>query len=107
VWSHPAATQPVSAQPAPGSGPAGPFTPSPGYPQPPAEPAHGSPNSPAAPTYGTPQSGQYGSPQPPYSAFSEPTQAVPRHQPQDDDRTQIVGDDRPGFGPADEDPPRH
>jgi hypothetical protein len=112
AWSHPAATQPVSAQPAPGSGPAGPFTPSPGYPQPPAEPAHGSPNSPAAPSYGTPQSGQYGSPQPsspqpPYSAFSEPTQAVPRHQPQDDDRTQIVGDDRPGFGPADEDPPRH
>ncbi len=38
--------------------------------------------------------------------FSEPTQAVPRTPPPADDRTEKLGDDRPGFGPADEDPPR-
>jgi hypothetical protein len=87
---QPAATQPLSGQPA--SAPPGPFAPAPGHPQPPA--------------FGSAQPGPDGSAQPPYAAFSEPTQAVPRPQPQDDDRTRVVGDDRPGFGPAEEDPSR-
>jgi hypothetical protein len=40
---------------------------------------------------------------------------VPQHdpaaaqeaEPADNDRTQIVGNDRPGYGPADQDPPRY
>jgi len=94
----PASTPPASAAPAstPPAAPPGPYAPAPGYPPPPA-----------TPTYGTPPPGQYGNPQLP-SDFSEATQAVPRYQqPPADDRTQIVGNDRPGFGPADEDPPRH
>ena len=35
---------------------------------------------------------------------AEPTQVVPAELP--DDRTQTLGDERPGFGPAPEDPPR-
>ena len=38
---------------------------------------------------------------------AEPTQPVPRAEPTGDDRTEKIGDDRPGFGPADDDPPRH
>jgi hypothetical protein len=110
AWGQPAGaypTQPVSAQPAsappaaaqpasaPPAAPPGPFAPTTGYPPPPA-----------APTYGTPPPGQYGTPPAP-ADFSEPTQAVPRYQTPEDDRTQIVGTERPGFGPADEDPPRH
>jgi hypothetical protein len=43
-----------------------------------------------------------------YSAFTEPTQVVPQAGAEgaEPDRTQIVGDDRPGYGPAEEDPPR-
>jgi hypothetical protein len=37
--------------------------------------------------------------------FSEPTQAVPQHPPADD-RTEKLDEPRPGFGPADPDPPR-
>ncbi|MFI5890806.1 hypothetical protein ACIA5D_11890 [Actinoplanes sp. NPDC051513] len=35
---------------------------------------------------------------------AEPTQVVPQQE--TDDRTQKLGDERPGFGPADQDPPR-
>ncbi|BFU46844.1 hypothetical protein [Krasilnikovia sp. MM14-A1004] len=78
-------------------------------------PAWGQPASPAQPaTYGqpgmsapfTPEPGRstvYGSPQP--GAFAEPTRAVSHHR-QDDDHTRVVGDERPGFGPAGDDFPR-
>ncbi|WP_051807580.1 hypothetical protein [Actinoplanes subtropicus] len=39
-----------------------------------------------------------------HPAPADPTQVVPPEQP--DDRTQKLGDERPGFGPAGEDPPR-
>lgn len=104
AWGQP----PVSAQPAPVSAqpaPAGPYAPEPGqvpgpYSAPPA------PGGYAAPTYPAPGSG----PAQPYNGFSEPTQAVPRHEPQapaGDDRTEVVRDERDGYGPADQDPPRY
>ncbi|MEU4243220.1 hypothetical protein [Actinoplanes sp. NPDC026619] len=41
------------------------------------------------------------------NSFSEPTQVVPRTEAGPvDDRTEKISDDRPGFGPADQDPPR-
>lgn len=101
-WAQPATAQPpiqpVSAQPAS----AQPASAQPYSPQPfPGQPASAPPAGPFAP-------GQQPGAQP--GDYSEPTQAVPRYQApprhqDDDDRTQIVGDDRPGFGPADEDPP--
>lgn len=39
--------------------------------------------------------------------FADPTQVVPRDEPAPIDRTTKLPDDRPGFGPADSDPPRH
>jgi hypothetical protein len=88
----PAWGQPVSAQPAPASAP-------------PAPPAPSSPGTPPGPY--APEPGQVPGP---YSAFSEPTQAVPRPKPAEDraadDRTQVFGEDRPGYGPANEDPTR-
>jgi hypothetical protein len=89
VPSRPVSAEPASAQPAPGT-PPGPYAPEPGH-----------------------VPGPYSSPG--NSAFSEPTQVVPQHDPApapdgeqaDGDRTQIVGDDRPGYGPADQDPPRY
>jgi hypothetical protein len=86
---------PTSAAPAPASAPPaaappGPFAPQPGHAQGAAPYAAG--------------------------AFSEPTQAVPRTPPppppadrpdNGDDRTEMLRDDRPGFGPADGDQPRH
>ncbi|GLW31505.1 hypothetical protein [Actinoplanes regularis] len=42
----------------------------------------------------------------PLAPFAEPTQAVPRDEPDPIDRTSKLPDDRPGFGPADTDPPR-
>jgi hypothetical protein len=89
VSAQPASAQPASAQPAPGT-PPGPYTPEPGH-----------------------VPGPYSSPA--NSALSEPTQVVPQHDPAtapdaeqaDSDRTQIVGNDRPGYGPADQDPPRY
>jgi hypothetical protein len=71
--SQPVAPQPVSTQPLPG------------------QPTTGAP----AGTYPA-QPGESG-----YSAFTEPTQVVPQAS-AESDRTQIVGDDRPG----DENPPR-
>lgn len=86
AWNQPAVPMPASAPPAPPvSGAPGPYTPHP------------------APTTAFPN-------------FAEPTQAVPGGNsfgtpppgpvPSGDDRTEKISDDRPGFGPADEDPPR-
>jgi hypothetical protein len=91
----PAWGQPVSAQPAP----------APTSPQP-TPSAPGTPPGPYAPEPGHAPGPYSSGPEPaPYNAFSEATQAVPRHEPAED-RTQVFGDDRPGYGPADEDPPR-
>jgi hypothetical protein len=100
---HVAATQPVSAQPMSGQ----PASAQPAS----AEPAPETPPGPYAPEPGN-APGPYGASS--NSALSEPTQVVPQHDPAnaagaeqaDDDRTQIVGNDRPGYGPADQDPPR-
>jgi hypothetical protein len=73
----PAAVPPASAPPA--ATPPGPFAPQPGHAEGPA----------------------------PYAAYSEPTQAVPRTPAPSDDRTEMISDDRPGFGPAEGDQPRH
>jgi hypothetical protein len=62
--------------------------------QPPGSPGFPPPGSPAAPQ-GAPHSA------PP---FSEPTQVVPQ-QPADE-RTAKIDEPRPGFGPAEPDPPR-
>jgi hypothetical protein len=97
---QPAPAWPASAQPAPARPvPAQPAPPGP-YPPGQAPPAHGAPAA-------TPSSG----------AFSDPTQAVPRHDQttidpgpypggRGDDRTEVVRDDRLGHGPAGEDPHR-
>ncbi|MDT4990969.1 MAG: hypothetical protein QOH97_861 [Actinoplanes sp.] len=65
-----------------------------------APPASAQPAS-APPSYGPPPSGD----------FAEPTQAVPRYPTppptEADDRTQVVSDERPGFGPADGSSSRH
>jgi hypothetical protein len=104
TWGHPpvsAQPAPVSAQPAQGTPPPGPYAPEPGQ-VPGPYGSSAAPAYPAAPGQGTPQA--YG------SAFSEPTQAVPRHEspdPAPDDRTEVVRDERPGYGPADEGPPRY
>jgi hypothetical protein len=100
--TQPAATQPVSTQPAYGQ---------PAYGQPaygqPAPGASGSPVSPPGP-YAPGQAPSPYAAQP--GAYADPTQAVPQHDhttvERSDDRTEIVRDERPGFGPADEDPPR-
>lgn len=92
----PAWGQPASAQPAPASAPPAPSSP-------------GTPPGPYAPEPGQ-VPGPYSTSPAPYNAFSEPTQAVPRHNPAEErpaeDRTQVFGEDRPGYGPAGEDPPR-
>ncbi len=82
--AQPASAQPASAQPAPGT-PPGPYAPG------------------QAPTH-------YGAHPASPDAFADPTQAVPRHDPttfdaggRTDDRTEVVRDDRPGYGPADGD----
>ena len=89
AWNQPAVPMPGQAQP-------GPFPPQPG------NPPFGSPqNTPPAPA---PAPAAQSNPAP----FSEPTQVVPQHDPgAGADRTEKIGDDRPGFGPADQDPPRH
>jgi hypothetical protein len=104
-WGQPPASGqpvPVSGQPAPGSPPPGPYAPEPGQVPGPYSGAPSAPGAyPAAPGQGAQQ---------PYGAFSEPTQVVPRHEPPaagSDDRTEVVRDDRPGYGPADQDPPRY
>jgi hypothetical protein len=88
---HPTVSPPASAPPAPpgsaqpASGgapgtPPGPFAPAPGHPQAPySAPAH-------------PQA--YGQPQQP-GGYPDPTQAIPPHHPDDDDRTRVVGEGPP------------
>jgi hypothetical protein len=44
--------------------------------------------------------------QPSREPSQEPTQVVTPQHPAED-RTQVIGEDRPGFGPAGQDPPRH
>jgi hypothetical protein len=75
-WNQPASAPPAT--------PPGPFVPQPGTPQP-----------------GTPPPGNPQPPQPHY----DPTQVVPQHDPASD-RTEKFDETRPGFGPADQDPPR-
>ncbi|SNY28549.1 hypothetical protein [Paractinoplanes atraurantiacus] len=92
----PAWNQPAVPIPAPGA---------PGFPTS-APPASGFPTS-APPASGFPAS----APPAPPAPFSEPTQVVPPANqasaaPAPDDRTEKIPDDRPGFGPADQDPPR-
>ncbi len=101
-WGQP----PVSAQPAPGQPPsafARPASPAPVSAQP-------APPGPYAPGQAPATYGSHAAP-PPAGPYAEPTQAVPRPDPTTidrpgDDRTEVVRDDRPGFGPADEYPPR-
>jgi hypothetical protein len=95
--AQPTSAQPTSAQPASesASSPPGPFAPEPGHVPGPYSSPGSTPQAPSEPEG--------------FSALSEPTQVVPQHDPKtssDDDRTQIV-DDRSGYGPADQDPPRH
>ena len=123
AWGQPAPSTygtppPSSGAPAPGaptSGVPSSGVPSSGVPGP-GFPTSGvpGPGSYAPGSFSSPSSGAPSYPPPPAPpAFAEPTQVVPRpEQPsappasQEDDRTQIVGNERPGFGPADQDPPR-
>jgi hypothetical protein len=113
----PASAPPASAPPAgfphasapPAAGPGGPggYPPGP-YPPGPGPGTYGSPPADAysEPTQAVPRPGAV---PPPADAYSEPTQAVPRPgavPPPDADRTAMLPDDRPGYGPADQDPPR-
>ena len=121
---HPGPGQHGPGQPGPGQPGSGyPPPPGPGYPPAPGQqgfaPAtYGQPapawNQPAGPvpnqvaaTQPVPEAPTSAAPAPAgttYQAAAEPTQVVPQEQP--DDRTQKLGDERPGFGPAAEDPPR-
>ena len=121
---HPGPGQPGPGQPGPGQPGSGyPPPPAPGYPPAPGQqgfaPAtYGQPapawNQPAGPvpnqvgaTQPVPEAPTSAAPAPAgttYQAAAEPTQVVPQEHP--DDRTQKLGDERPGFGPAAEDPPR-
>jgi hypothetical protein len=91
----PGAARPTSAQPSSGSpsGPPGPFAPEPGHVPGPYSAPGSTLHAPGAETS--------------QGALSEPTQVVPQHHPtppaDDEDRTQIVGDDRPGDGAAERD----
>ncbi|GIE28876.1 hypothetical protein Ait01nite_019210 [Actinoplanes italicus] len=88
----PVATQPFSAPPATyGQGSASPYGHYPAVPTPPPPPGWGA--TPPPPP----------SSAPPAVPFAEPTQPVP---PPPADRTEVLPEDRPGFGPADQDPPR-
>ncbi|WP_149100681.1 hypothetical protein [Actinoplanes teichomyceticus] len=84
VWNQP----PVAAPPVPPPAPAGPAPAGPA----PVAPASAGP-APAAPA--------------PAAPFAEPTQVVPRDEPEAADRTSKLPEDRPGLGPADAAPPRH
>jgi hypothetical protein len=117
---HPGFQAPTTAFPAPQSAPPAGYpapqsAPPAGYPAPQSAPPAGS----APPAYGP---GVYGQPTPPQPQqppswnqppvampaappppSTDPTQVVPPSEP---DRTAKLPDDRPGFGPADQDPPR-
>lgn len=98
------AQQPTYGQPTYGQPPAGAAMQPPSWGQQPVSAQPG----PASPT--SPPPGPYPPGQAPSPYAADPTQAVPPHDHstlgRSDDRTEIVRDDRPGFGPADEDPPR-
>ena len=86
----PASAPPVSAQPASGGAPGtppGPFAPAPGHPHGPGP--YAQPSYPP-PTYGEPQQ-----PPAPVGSPADPTQAIPPHRPDDDDRTRVVGEEHP------------
>ncbi|MEU4624231.1 hypothetical protein AB0G04_30175 [Actinoplanes sp. NPDC023801] len=104
----PVATQPFSVPPAP-------YGQYPSVPPPvwgAASPPHAPQSAPPAAQHSAPPATPYSAPPAtPYSAppaapavpFAEPTQPVP---PPPADRTEVLPQDRPGFGPADQDPPR-
>ncbi|MBO3738083.1 hypothetical protein [Actinoplanes flavus] len=122
--------QPYSAYPPPGYGhgqyPAGqPGPPPPGWGQPPVSgapvppPGWGQPTPPPPPGWGQPPVSGVPTPPPPVppfaeptqavpppAPFAEPTQAVPPPAPAAPDHTEVLPENRPGFGPADQDPPR-
>jgi hypothetical protein len=119
----PPGTMPPGTMP-PGTMPPG-YAPAPGSPPPAGAPqggpppgTYGQPQQPPAwnqqpPAWNQPVSGVPGSaPPPPGDSVSEPTQVVSQHQPPEQygpeptDRTQKIDEIRPGFGPADQDPPR-
>ncbi|HEX5201907.1 MAG TPA: hypothetical protein VFW27_18425 [Actinoplanes sp.] len=97
AWNQPAAPIPHPSAGSTQPVPPGPFAPPPAS----AVPASGVP-APASPAPEAPPASTY--PATTYPAPAEPTQVVP--QGEIDDRTQKLGDERPGFGPADQDPPR-
>ncbi|GAA0441757.1 hypothetical protein Aca07nite_30580 [Actinoplanes capillaceus] len=126
--------QPYGAYPPPGYGqyPGQPTPPPPGWgqPTPPPPPGWGQP-TPPPPGWGQPPVSGAPTPPPPVTPFAEPTQAVPPTPvpfaeptqavppspvpfaeptqavpPTPADHTEVLPDDRPGFGPADQDPPR-
>jgi hypothetical protein len=68
-----------------------------------ASPQSGAPTVPN-PSWNQPAVPMQPSGSPSAPPFSEPTQAVPRHP--GDDRTEKIDEPRPGFGPAEPDPPR-
>ncbi|GIF07165.1 hypothetical protein [Actinoplanes siamensis] len=88
-------------------------TPAPGQPatygQPTAQPVWNQPPVATPPPASAPPAAYPAPPvsSPPGAPFSEPTQVVPRDTPPPIDRTSKLPDERPGFGPADADPPRH
>jgi hypothetical protein len=121
-FGQPSSGQPSAGEagrpgrPASGSGYSGAYAPAPGQVPTTYQPdrdhgTYGSPAAPADPPMTAPAESSA------HSAFTEPTQPVPRQEPADatperqstetdGERTQIVGNDRPGYGPADQDPPR-
>ncbi|GAA2679397.1 hypothetical protein [Actinoplanes palleronii] len=84
--------------------PAGTYGQPPVQPAPPAQPGWNQPPV-TAPPLGTPPVPPPPAPAAPATPFSDATQVV-RDEPEPIDRTTKMPDDRPGFGPADTDPPR-
>ncbi|GIM89262.1 hypothetical protein [Paractinoplanes toevensis] len=106
---HPGPAQPFGAPPQSGPPAQGGYPPAPGQPGYAAPGMYGQPaptwNQPATPMPTAPPPAAF---TPPAAPASEPTQVVPQAAPQaeGEDRTQKITDDRPGYGPADQDPPR-
>jgi hypothetical protein len=101
----PGATYPPQQPPPPGFGQPGPYgPPAQNPPWQPAVPTSGAAPYPAAPP--GPYAPQPGNPQAaPHGGLADPPPVAPPQAPADD-RTEKLGEDRPGFGPADQDPPR-
>ncbi|BCY05820.1 hypothetical protein [Actinoplanes sp. L3-i22] len=108
TYGQPPAYQPGTYGQPPSSPPA-----QPGWNNPPvaAPPVGSTPTPASAPPASAPPAG-FPAPSTPFGApapaapFADPTQVVPRAEPAPIDRTSKLPDDRPGFGPADSDPPR-